>query len=422
MMIEIFFTRSNPWRGRCTGVTEGQRERKAKWDLRGITWLMASIVGLQASALLAAPQPTSVENSKLPIDAPGLVVLGEGLDTVTTATLRRGTIGVPLILEVVEAGRLQLTGQLIRCQPGSWDLELEAPSAETAILRRAVTLWRPNRLAIIRGDGSANLPFSFLTTLPSNQMGLDVVVDRAALPPTGELIRVELEYSALPAAIPTGGWIRWRATDQLILDDLSHASGWNGSVTLNTATLSGSVLTLVPSASMTIDPNQTLLLSMILTGSAAGTSPPAFGGESASFGASRIYSAPSLTPPGIEWNGAQPSFRQLVSARPTMTFRYLGPTALQPTFAQSETTVAVGQTIQLTNTTGQAVTAVRWDIDGDGVFDSSEPSPAVSWSTPGTYSIEMVVSIRDTIDSILCRDCVTVVPASAPIGSRFAIH
>jgi hypothetical protein len=360
-----------------------------------------------------------VESARLRIDERAITVLGTDLDAVTTASLRRGPDRIPLTITAQESTRLEVAGSCLRAQPGAWGIELEVDGSDTTVLPYAVTFWRPNLLQVLSSDGSATIPFP----LPngSQQGALDVLLLPADLPPTGFPTRVELLFPEPQPAI-SGGWIRWRSADFAEMpDDLSQNSGWDGTVPLNAVTPSGNALILVPSSNLLLDASQPLVLSMLFVHAPGGVGAPNLLATAESVARTRTASQATLSPSAIDWNGAQPAARALWSARPALALRYPGPPSIQPGFAPEATTVRVGQPLLLNSTTTPAPTSVAWDFDGDGIIDSTESTPTATWSEPGTYTIEMIVTVQSVVDSVLCRDCVTVLPAGDPVGSSLGI-
>jgi hypothetical protein len=85
-------------------------------------------------------------------------------------------------------------------------------------------------------------------------------------------------------------------------------------------------------------------------------------------------------------------------------------------FSVSPAEPAAGQAAKLTSTSSDAdgvVTAVAWDLDGDGTYEATGPSVTKTFPAPGTYTIG-VRATDDGKESSTASGQVTVGPPLPP--------
>ncbi|MBX3101969.1 MAG: PKD domain-containing protein [Bacteroidetes bacterium] len=85
--------------------------------------------------------------------------------------------------------------------------------------------------------------------------------------------------------------------------------------------------------------------------------------------------------------------------------------------------IAAGQSLRFQDYSMGQPQHFRWEFEGGSPAVSLEPSPVVTWSTPGTYSVKLVVeNASGRKDSLLREDFITVAAgqASLPLSQDFS--
>jgi len=82
-------------------------------------------------------------------------------------------------------------------------------------------------------------------------------------------------------------------------------------------------------------------------------------------------------------------------------------------FEPGDADIIKGETVQFVNmSSGSAVDADRatwsWDLNGDGVADSTSESPSYTYTSAGTYNVKLTATSRSAAGAIQCTDDATV--------------
>lgn len=85
-------------------------------------------------------------------------------------------------------------------------------------------------------------------------------------------------------------------------------------------------------------------------------------------------------------------------------------------FTSSETSIEPGETVVFTNTSTGAGNTYAWDVNGDGVTDFTSTNASFTYTTPGTYTVELTASNCAGTSSITQVITVTAVPTSPQIA------
>jgi PKD repeat protein len=90
-------------------------------------------------------------------------------------------------------------------------------------------------------------------------------------------------------------------------------------------------------------------------------------------------------------------------------------------FTATPTSGTVPLNVQFTDQSTGTVTTYAWDFNNDGVIDSTAKNPAYSYSTAGTYSVNLTVTGPGGVNSKIRTNCITVTtPSAAPIANFMA--
>lgn len=85
-------------------------------------------------------------------------------------------------------------------------------------------------------------------------------------------------------------------------------------------------------------------------------------------------------------------------------------------FNASETTICVGNSITFTDASTNSPTAFAWTFDGGSPASSTQASQTVSYATPGSYDVQLIVS--NGLGSDTVNQTITVVPNNMAIAGN----
>lgn len=85
------------------------------------------------------------------------------------------------------------------------------------------------------------------------------------------------------------------------------------------------------------------------------------------------------------------------------------PPSLTAEFSTSATTVAIGQSVQFTDTSTGGCTSWSWDFDNNGSVDSTLQNPQYTYPDLGTYTVSLTVSNGGQNNTVTKYDFITVV-------------
>lgn len=105
--------------------------------------------------------------------------------------------------------------------------------------------------------------------------------------------------------------------------------------------------------------------------------------------------------------GTQPALGQGTPTQTLMPCRVFGP---QAGFTASQTTACAGDCIQFTDTSLFSPSSWSWEFAGADVLTSTDPSPIVCYSQPGTYAVTLIVSNNSGEDSLISQNFITIAP------------
>lgn len=101
---------------------------------------------------------------------------------------------------------------------------------------------------------------------------------------------------------------------------------------------------------------------------------------------------------------------------------YVGPPStvdIKPDFSVFSTLGYAPFKVRFTDKTTGDVTKWKWDLNGDGIFDSELQNPVYTYNAPGVYSVKLVASKVNMTDSIIKYDLIVIAqPLHAPLPLR----
>ena len=96
-------------------------------------------------------------------------------------------------------------------------------------------------------------------------------------------------------------------------------------------------------------------------------------------------------------------------------FVKLSSAALTAEFSANPISGSAPLAVQFTDLSspGDTIYAWRWDFDNNGIFDSSQQNPTFTYTTPGTYTVRLVVYADDASDELVVTDYIEVFDSPA---------
>lgn len=376
--------------------------------MRGGRVLMAAL--LLPALAGAAPTVSLVSPAAIDLDATRVTLSGTALDTVTEVTLLRYGQQQTATIISASAGSLVIHPNAGALPVGFYDIQLASASGNT-LLDDVLELSSDNRVpAVVAGDGE--VPWPFLSG--TRQAVAEWLLQPVELGRGGDLLAIELE--PLGSVTHSGELIvRMKPTSALTFPNNQLESTGFTEVTriAPPPILSGGTWRLSMGTIAPVDPHRALHLSVIQRQSTGVTATVLFAAESLT-GTNPFRTAYSttLSPLAETWSGTTPFSRDLFPQRPALTLVYTGPDSLEAVILPVRSPIVVGESIELRHGSGSGVVA-EWDTDYDGLRDATGSAVEATWLVPGVYTIELKVSQGYTADTVLCRDCVTVLPPPA---------
>ncbi len=98
------------------------------------------------------------------------------------------------------------------------------------------------------------------------------------------------------------------------------------------------------------------------------------------------------------------------------------PVAPTASFTSSNPNVLQGSAISFTDTSTGGVSNWAWDLNGDGITDSTQANPSYIYNTPGSYTVSLTVSNAQGTDTVTMPNYVTVstlTAATLPVSEDF---
>ncbi|WP_214040944.1 PQQ-binding-like beta-propeller repeat protein [Methanoculleus sp.] len=93
---------------------------------------------------------------------------------------------------------------------------------------------------------------------------------------------------------------------------------------------------------------------------------------------------------------------------------YTPPPAPTADFTANVTSGDAPLAVQFTDTSTGTVTSWAWDFENDGVVDSTEQNPSFTYTTAGTYTVNLTVANAGGSNSAVRTDCITVTEQTGP--------
>ncbi|MCC6546921.1 PKD domain-containing protein [Candidatus Sumerlaeota bacterium] len=380
---------------------------------KGVPLLAA--LALAACPLAGAQSITQVTPPVIDVASQATFTIhGTGLESYDGFAIRKnGGSQLPLDIVSQTSTTVQCAINLAPHKVGLYHVHATGPSLPPLLLANAFEVTRPSTLQLTRPTlGGGNFPF----TTAFDYMNTQVIILQSDIGRAGEIFALRF-YSQPGAPDPTGTiTVRLKHTPLATFsNDSLDNTGWLVcAVTTNTQWAPDDTLLIPFDTTFPYDGTQNLMISVLNDASSTG-----FGNWTQTFecGSNRLVAGSSNlnTPPSSDWTGSTPAARVLRSQIPRMELTFSND-VVAADFSTGSQSATENELLAFTNdsvVSGPSMTTWSWDFDGDGIADSTQPSPTHAWPSAGTYTVELTASKGYTEDAETKVDYITVSPGSS---------